>query len=365
MTPQVVSPGENILSTYPTALGSYTVMTGTSMAAPIVAGIYALLGEAYGKLEPRRLRRILTHTSKPLAWHDGKTAHPDILAPVAQQGAGIPQAWSAAHTTLEIDVDSLMLNDTDHFVGTHTFSVTNTGSMDEVLSLGHRKAVTMYTMDPRSDTLHVGAFPNAIAESWASVYFASDRINVPAGQSTNVTVEFAPPAGLNATLLPVYSGFLTFGDKLVLPYLGVQGSMHDVPILTPETVYLAQGYTPALPNASYTIPRPDPQNPPLTDRGDMMATPNVYIRPAVGSPLLRVEVLQGDKVLGALAGFPQMFIARIEVRAYFNGFMADGTVLEEGIYSMRVSALRIFGNEERKEDWDVITSAAFAVKYLS
>jgi hypothetical protein len=31
MTPQVVSPGENILSTYPTALGSYRVMTGTSM----------------------------------------------------------------------------------------------------------------------------------------------------------------------------------------------------------------------------------------------------------------------------------------------------------------------------------------------
>jgi hypothetical protein len=365
MTPQVVSPGENILSTYPTALGSYTVMTGTSMATPIVAGIYALLGEVYGKLEPKRLRRILTHTSKPLAWHDGKTAHPDILAPVAQQGAGIPQAWNAAHTMLEIDVDSLMLNDTDHFVGTHTFSVTNTGSTDEVLSLGHRKAVTIYTMDPRSDTLQVGAFPNAIAESWATVSFISDRINVPAGQSTNVTVEFAPPAGLNATLLPVYSGYLTFGDKLVLPYLGVEGSMHGVPILIPETVYLAQGYTPAPANASYTIQRPDPQNPPLTDRGDIMATPNVYIRPTVGSPLLRVEVLQGDKVLGALAGFPQTFIARIEVRAFFNGLMADGTVLEEGLYSMRVSALRIFGNEGRKEDWDVVTSAAFAVKYAS
>jgi hypothetical protein len=31
MTPQLVSPGENILSLYPQALGSYTVMTGTSM----------------------------------------------------------------------------------------------------------------------------------------------------------------------------------------------------------------------------------------------------------------------------------------------------------------------------------------------
>jgi hypothetical protein len=31
MTPQLVSPGENILSTYPTVMGSYSIMTGTSM----------------------------------------------------------------------------------------------------------------------------------------------------------------------------------------------------------------------------------------------------------------------------------------------------------------------------------------------
>jgi hypothetical protein len=365
MTPQVVSPGENILSTYPTALGSYRVMTGTSMATPLVAGVYALLGEVYGKLEPKRLRRILTHTSKPLAWHDGKIVHPDILAPVAQQGAGIVQAWNAAHTTLEIDVDSLTLNDTEHFVGTHTFSVTNTGSTDEVLDLGHRKAVTMYTMDPKAHVLRVGVFPNAIVESWATVSFSSDRINVPAGQSVNVTVEFTAPVGLNATLLPVYSGFVTLSDKLVLPYLGVEGSMRAAPVFTPETVYLAQGYTPAPANASYIIPRPNPKNPPMTDRGDMMATPNVYIYPSIGSPLLRVEVLQGDKVLGALAGFPQTYVARTEVRAYFNGLMADGTVLDEGSYRMRVMALRIFGDEERGEDWDVVESAGFAVKYAA
>jgi subtilisin family serine protease len=363
MTPQLVSPGANILSTFPTALGSYRVMTGTSMATPLVAGVYALLGEVYGKLEPKRLRRILTHTSKPLAWHDGETAHPDILAPVPQQGAGIVQAWNAAHTTLEIDIDSIMLNDTDYLVNTHTFSVTNTGSMDELVDLGHRKAVTMYTMDPQSDVLRPGTFPSTIASSWATVSFSSDRINIPAGQSANVTVEFIPPTGLNATLLPVYSGFITVGDKLVLPYLGVAGSMRAASVFTPETVYLAEGYAPAPANASYTIPRPDPQNPPMTDEGDIYGSPNVYIRPAVGSRMLRVEVLQGDRVLGALAGFPQTYIARREVRAYFNGLMADGTVLDEGSYRLRVMALRVFGDEKRAEDWDVVESATFGVKY--
>ncbi|KZM24061.1 uncharacterized protein EKO05_0004598 [Ascochyta rabiei] len=363
MTPQLVSPGENILSTWPTALGSYRVATGTSMATPLVAGVYALLGEVYGKLEPKRLRRMLTHTSKPLAWHDGKTAHPDILAPVAQQGAGLVQAWNAAHTTLEIDAESLMLNDTEHFVSSYTFSITNTGSADEVLDLSHRKAVTMYTLNAQDALLRPGSFPNDIVESWATVSFSSDRVVAPAGQSVNVTVEFAPPAGVNATLLPVYSGFIALGDKLVLPYLGVAGNMRDATVLTPETVYLAQGYTSAPANSSYTISRPDPENPPMTDGGDTMAIPNMYIRPSVGSSLLRVEVLQGEKNVGTLAGFPLTYISRTEVRAFFNGLMADGRVLDEGSYRMRVAALRIFGDEEREEDWDIVESVSFAVKY--
>jgi subtilisin family serine protease len=365
MSPQLISPGENILSTYPTAKGSYRVMTGTSMSTPLVAGVYAMLGEVYGKLEPRRLRRILTHTSKPLAWHDGKTAHPDILASVAQQGAGLVQAWNAARTTLEIDIDSLMLNDTEHFVGSHTFSVINTGSADEVLELKHRKALTVYTMDPTLAALRPGSISNSIANSWATVSFSSDRINVPAGQSVNVTVEIAPPADLNATLLPVYSGFVTFGDKLILPYLGVLGSMRNATVVTPDNAYLAQGYAVVPANTSYTIPRPDPKNPPRTDQGDIQKIPNVYMQPYVGTPLLRVEVLQGDKVLGPLAGFPQTFIPRSEVRAYFNGLMADGKVLDEGSYRMRIRALRIFGNEEREEDWDVVETTSFAFKYAT
>ncbi|KAH5463519.1 hypothetical protein HBI31_213750 [Parastagonospora nodorum] len=365
MTPQVVSPGENILSTYPTAIGTYRVMTGTSMASPLVAGIYAMLGEVYGKLEPKRLRRILTHTSKPLAWHDGTKAHPDILAPVAQQGAGIVQAWEAAHTKIELDVDSLMLNDTEHFAGTHTFSIKNTGSEEAVLQIGHRKAVTMYAMSPSSNPLRTGMFPNAIATEYASVSFSSDSLTVPAGQSAELTVTFTPPANLNATLLPVYSGFISIGDKLQVPYLGVAGSMRATPVFSQDSVYLADGYTPAVANKTYTIPRPDPKNPPLTDRGDMMATPNVYVRPIVGTRILRADVLRGDEELGALAGWPPTFVARFERRAWINGLLSNGKVMEEGTYRLRVQALRIFGDESKKEDWDVVETVPFGIKYTA
>ncbi|KAF2177139.1 subtilisin-like protein [Zopfia rhizophila CBS 207.26] len=368
MTPQLVSPGENILSTYPTAMGSYRVMTGTSMATPLVSGVYALLGEVYGKLDPKRLRRILTSTSKPLAWHDGRTAHPDILAPVPQQGAGIVQVWHAVHTTAELSVDSLSFNDTDHFAGNQTFSVQNTGSTDAVFELGHRKAVTMYTMRPGLDVPRADFFPNPIVEEWADIQFSSKKITVPAGGSTNITVTCTPPTNLNATLLPVYSGYITLGsasphNTLVVPYLGVAGSMRSTPVLQPSQVYLADFNMPAPANRSYVIPRPDPENPSRTDRGDQSTTPNVYINPTVGTRVLRVDVLHGEEVLGSLAGWPQIHVTRGEVRAWFNGLLVDGTVVDEGWYSFRIMALRIFGNEEREGDWDVVRTVEFSFTY--
>ncbi|CAN9252094.1 unnamed protein product [Alternaria alternata] len=254
-------------------------MTGTSMSTPSVAGVYDLFGQVYGKLEPKRLRRIFTHTSKRLApGTTGQTAYLDILAPVAQQGSELAQAWNADRATLEINVDSLMLNDT---LGT-------------------------------------------------------------------TSLAFIP--SLSPTLAPQKSGFIAWGDKLVLPYLGVGGR-----------------YTPAPANASYVIPRPDPQNPPMTHRGYMSEVPNsAYMNPTVGFYLCCVlEIFQVDKFVAALAGFAQTYIARSEVRAYFNGLMASGEVLDEVSDRMKVSALRIVCDGEKVEDWNVAESSSFAVQYAS
>ncbi|KAG0029653.1 hypothetical protein BGZ83_004873, partial [Gryganskiella cystojenkinii] len=44
--PDIGAPGGNILSTYPLALGGYTLMSGTSMATPYIAGSHALYMQA-------------------------------------------------------------------------------------------------------------------------------------------------------------------------------------------------------------------------------------------------------------------------------------------------------------------------------
>ncbi|KAF5520998.1 Minor extracellular protease vpr [Colletotrichum aenigma] len=371
-SPQFAAPGANILSTYPVALGSYRVMTGTSMSCPMTAAIYALLAEAHGTKDPKRLASFLSSTAKQLDWYDGTTAHSDIVAPVPQQGAGIVQAFDAARSTAELSVNSISFNDTDNFVGNATVSIKNTGSADLVFDVSHRKAVTMYTFISTSDRLRAAAFPNPMVEEWAELQFSSEKLTVPAGGSVDLTVTCTPPSNLNATLLPVYSGYIiltstTDAPSLNVPYLGVVGSMYTVPVLTASQAYLAEynGVVPA--NRAYTIARPDPANPPRTDRGDQSATPNVYIQPTVGTASLAVDVLSvvngKEENLGSLAGWPLPYVTRVDQRAYFNGLLADGTVLEPGVYKMQVNALRIYGDREKKEDWDVFTTVPFIVKY--
>ncbi|KAH8693365.1 peptidase [Phaeosphaeriaceae sp. PMI808] len=363
--PQLAAPGENILSTFPVAMGSYKVMSGTSMSAPLVAGAYALLGEVYGKIEAGRMRRILTTTSKPLAWFNG-TAISDILAPVPQQGSGLIQVWNAAHTTAELSIDNISFNDTDHFISNRSFSITNTGSADAIFKLTHRKAATVYTLGQYPAGLLVASFPSPVVQEWADLKFSTESIKVPAGASMDITVTCTPPTNLNATLLPIYSGFITLSSTdttLNLPYLGVVGSTRSTHVLQPGSVFLANFNSPAPAGSKYTIPRPDPANPPPIDEGNPSSTPSIAMVAVLGARILYVEVLKDDKVLGNLAGWPQFSLSRGSNRAWVNGLLADGTVLNEGAYRVRVRALRVFGDENKGDDWDIITSVEFSIAY--
>lgn len=87
------------------------------------------MGEARGgKLDSKLFGRILASTAKPLPWFDGKTKAADVLAPVQQVGSGLVQAYDAVFAQTLLDVPSLRLNNTDHFVADHAFAVENAGA---------------------------------------------------------------------------------------------------------------------------------------------------------------------------------------------------------------------------------------------
>ncbi|KAJ1970389.1 hypothetical protein H4R33_007281, partial [Dimargaris cristalligena] len=81
MKPTLVAPGSNVYSTYPVNFGSYTIMSGTSMASPYVAGCLALYFQSYPNEEPVDVRAVVLEHATPL-FENGKHYLPAI------QGAG-------------------------------------------------------------------------------------------------------------------------------------------------------------------------------------------------------------------------------------------------------------------------------------
>jgi subtilisin family serine protease len=381
--PQFSTPGGLILSTYPRALGSYGVLSGTSMACPMAAAIYALLMTARNTKDPKILENVLSATARPNVFRlQGKSL--PVLAPVAQQGAGLLQAWDAAMATSLLSVSSLAFNDTDNFNPVQEFSISNTGNAAVTYSLSNIGAATAYTFN-NENSLNPGAFPNELTANFASLTFSPNNFTIPAGQRKIITVTATAPKGLNVKRLPVYSGYIAINGSdssaLSLPYLGVAGSMRSVVVLGPQGAHISSarddGNTPLPAGVTFVLPPQGFSND--SSYANRTERPKLVVSLAMGSAVLRADIVpvsNGTTVartasivfdtntIGQPEGLPALWNPRGRFEYKWDGKLDDGTYAPAGRYKIAVKALRIFGDREEAADYDAAETTDFRIRYL-
>jgi subtilisin family serine protease len=229
--PDIAAPGGHILSTY--IGGGFTVLSGTSMSCPYVAGVAALYIGKYGGRSVHGpgfakdlANRIITSGSS-VPWQTKQPSEKAVdygfWAPVAQVGNGFLDAWKILSYETSLTYDKFTLNDTAHFSRYHKVQITNNGN----------KAVTYnFTLQPAGG--FNAASPNGIfiadlttispQSMVPTVSFPTGNFIVKPGETKTAQINFEAPTGLNETQLPVYSGKILItgdnGEQLSVPYLG-------------------------------------------------------------------------------------------------------------------------------------------------
>ncbi|KAL0060586.1 hypothetical protein AAF712_012645 [Marasmius tenuissimus] len=373
--PSIGAHGGQILSTYPLAKGGYVVMPGTSMATPYLAGCAALYLQVRGKNADvaRQAKNFFESTSVMLPEPRGNS----MLQSATSQGAGLVDAYAAAYTETYVWPGELLLNNTEHFRGTQNFTVKNLGSKEKEYDVNHFPAGTVITIRPGSIQAARGPIP--LTDSYAKVELSPTSFTLAPNESKVVTAKFAPPQGLDNKTLPVYSGFIQVeaeGDgeegKFHVSYMGVAGSLYDQQVLD-DTDDAEKGLIlPAIvlgEKNGKTIIQDKATT--FEFKGNEMF-PQLIVRLAFGSPQADIEFvdtsLDLDKVVGSkipvvgsllnqtcmlrntLSATPNQGVILFPLN---NVTFNNGTLVSDGTYKILARALRVTGNRDNLNDWDM------------
>ncbi|CAE7233221.1 unnamed protein product [Rhizoctonia solani] len=422
LKPALAAPGFFIASTIPVSRGSWGIQSGTSQAAPYVAGSVALLLQARGNSVNMKkvVRAIFQNTASPVKAHTNSP----LLATAAHQGAGLINVYDAVKNTGSLLPAELLLNDTAHFRSRHTLKLHNGGRESVTYRLTHVPAGTALTMNGPN----VNRGPVPLASNSATVTIHPTQVTVPPGRTRSVAVAFEPPIGLDATTFPVYSGYINAagsdGTKLQSTYIGLAAKLKDAQVLDNTDAYFGHRL-PVLVDRQRQIVPPRGSST-YTMNGD--ETPYIIYRLLQGTPLLRADLIDsrtgastnprhrsgvGGPVTrrfeaptsphsawskrsflgclfpgrsgpgtcgGILAGvetlgmiFHNEYVSRhtwdpeigLEAAKYNNikvESFTNGTAIPNGTYRILLRALKITGNPQKQEDYEFWTSPKIVIR---
>lgn len=359
LKPDIAAPGGSIWSTLPLEEGGHGSMSGTSMAAPHVAGAAALLLQARPELSPQDVKTAMMNSADPLTW--SLITDMGYLEPVHRQGAGLLNMVGAVHATTRVEQPSISLGEGEAGPKSVTLTVTNDSDVEKTYDVGVQDGIA--TGAPTSDP--------AFYDAPATFESSATTVTVPANGSADVTVTIGEDFGEDGI---IYGGWVTLtgaDDDLVVPFAGLSGDYQalaafddmgmDLPTLGAST---GDGYIGFVREDGHTY---------TMKNGDVP-----YLVYGFAYPVERVEITAyevGNKgklknvnpSVGTIVAEDHLGRSPEPEIWTWDGSYAlkndKSKFVKDGEYVLEMKVLRALGDPKNPAHWDTYTSPTFTVKY--
>ncbi|ADV68820.1 S8 family serine peptidase [Deinococcus maricopensis] len=370
LKPDVAAPGNNIYSTYPLSktAGGYAVLSGTSMAAPHVAGAAALLLEANPKIASKDMRALFQNTANLRYFYTAAGQPTTALDYVQKQGAGMIDIVSAYNATVSATPSKLSLGESEGMTTKSKVVVLrNNGLRDATYSVTHNAALTLAgtTLAPTPNmgaaTVNVNGHPLTSTQGI--------DITVPAGGQLDLNIEITADASIPD--LAQYGGYIVLKSQrvnsIVIPYSGFQGDYQKLVVLKDAMIN------------GQTLPFPL-----LFKDGDVADENTTYTLQNGDEPSVGVHFAhQSRRLMVTVVNASGQQVANLQTSEYWgrnaddnwtsndsdvwdtftwDGTLDDGQKAPDGTYRVKVRVLKALGDAENPAHYEEDFSPAFNIK---